>query len=369
MSNNNKKNKKAKKGNPELRAKVALGFKTLISNAAVVEGGRTFKWFIPLIFAIVAVILAVIPTFASNMSVQAGNSFLATTYGYEIGLLHFEQALDTQGVSLVIKDGVLVNEKKDWQDKMAYSASTKWYKYEAHDLYGEGNQTTLFEVFFNDTDRSDQDYLNYVVTNKNPYVTNADEYRTFDKEGNPLTTVSTSYLFLGKKIFYAASFKSTGVAGSAVQGLYDHHNGLDLKSLATRSINGDALTGDAATGRGLTQSILASYKTFFTDGYNSTKVGNTWKWTGIIVGVNVGTVVLMGLLIFLLTRGKRNPYRIFKFWECLKMSMLASVSPAIISIPLGFLMAQFAYFGFVIIFAFRVMWMSMRTLSPTSAAQ
>ncbi|MCR5491678.1 MAG: hypothetical protein K6F32_06090 [Bacilli bacterium] len=364
MSNNKKNQKKRKKPNLERRAKIFAGLRTLISNQAVVEGGRSFKWYFPVIMAFVAIILAVIPTFASNMSIQAGNSFFATTYGYEVGLLHFEQALDAGDVSLVIQDGALVNTTNNWQEKMG--GTKKWYQYKATDLYGNGEETVAFEVFYNDSDIADADFLTSITKNKNPYVTDTDEYRSNDANGNPLTTVTTPFLLLGKKMFYAASFKANGASATAVSGLYDHHNGLDLKTLYTKDINGNTLTGDAATGRGLTQSILASWKTFVTDGYNSTKVRNTWMWTGIIIGVNAGTVLLMGLLIFLLTRGKRNPFHIFTFWETMKMSMLASFSPAVIAIPVGFLMSQFAYFGFVIIFAFRVMWMSMRTLSPSA---
>lgn len=372
MSNNySKKNnqKQRKKMDPAKKAKILLGFKTLVSNGAVMEAGRTFKWWFPVVMALFAAILAVIPTFVSNINIQAGNSFLSTTYGYELGLLHFEQKLDAQEVSLVIEDGKLKNTTNNWNEKMSASDAENWYKVKATDLYGEGTTATIFEVFYNNTDRTDEAFLKAVQQNLNPYVTATDEFRSFDSLGNPLSAPIIPYLVLGKESFYAASFKATGAAAGAVMGLYDHHNGLDLRSLATKNINGDPLTGDALVGRGKTQAIIASWKEFINAGYQSTKIRNTWTWTGIIVAVNVGTIALMGLLIFLLTRGKRNPFRVITFWEAFKMSMLASFSPAVISIPLGFLMTQFAYFGFVIVLAFRIMWMSMRTLSPTTAQQ
>ncbi|MDD7715503.1 MAG: hypothetical protein PUJ84_06330, partial [Mollicutes bacterium] len=93
---------------------------------------------------------------------------------------------------------------------------------------------------------------------------------------------------------------------------------------------------------------------------------NTQSWTycGIMAAVYVGLEFLFGLVIFLMTRGKRNPFRIYTFWETQKMAYWASVSPAILSLIVGFLLPQFAMMGFIFLFGLRIMWMSMRSLRP-----
>ena len=75
----------------------------------------------------------------------------------------------------------------------------------------------------------------------------------------------------------------------------------------------------------------------------------------------------MGLMVFLLTRGKTNPFRIYTFWDCQKIAYWAVPAPSVISLALGFFMSNFALVSFALVVGLRVMWLSMRTLRPENA--
>ena len=353
--------KQKKKGNPELRAKVLRGLSTLIKNDAVVDVGRNWKWYLPVVMAILAIIIAVIPILTQNMSVQARNSFFGTSYGYETGLVHFQEEIDSKNVSLVISDKKLTNPGDSWTAQIKNENSEPWYTYKA-----TGSNEVIFEVFYNYAESiSDTDFLKRITENKNPFT---EAVRSLKDDGSAKPYI-TAFLFLGKESFYCSSRKLDGSQGSSVSGLYDHHDGFDLKSLAKNKISGEAIPAEKFGTREYLSILTASWTTFVNDGYASTKVKRAWSMTGIVAGIDAGGIIIMGLLLFLLTRGKRNPYRIFTFWQTQKMSYTASFTPAILGMILGFIMAQFASFSFLIVFAFRIMWMSMRTLSPSAGQQ
>ena len=80
--------------------------------------------------------------------------------------------------------------------------------------------------------------------------------------------------------------------------------------------------------------------------------------------INVGIVLIMGFMVWVLTRGKNNPYRIFNVWECYKIVAWAALTPAILTSGLGFLIKAFASTLFPLLLGVRVMWLSMKSLRP-----
>ena len=99
--------------------------------------------------------------------------------------------------------------------------------------------------------------------------------------------------------------------------------------------------------------------------YNSTKITNAWMNTGIFSAVFVGLALVLGLMVFLMTRGKNNPFRIYTFWESQKIAYWASFSPAVLSL-LAFIpaLSNYAILMYIFFYGMRVMWMSMRSLRP-----
>ena len=80
--------------------------------------------------------------------------------------------------------------------------------------------------------------------------------------------------------------------------------------------------------------------------------------------MNAVIVLIFGGTLFLMTRGKNNPNKHFKFVETLKLAFFASLAPAILTLVAGFIWTQYASFAFVALMSIRLMWLSMKTLRP-----
>ena len=74
----------------------------------------------------------------------------------------------------------------------------------------------------------------------------------------------------------------------------------------------------------------------------------------------------MGLMVFLLTRGKKNIFRVYTFGDCQKISAWSMVSPALLGMILGFFIQDYAMMFFIILLGVRVMWLSMKQLRPAN---
>ncbi|MEG2052748.1 MAG: hypothetical protein RRZ92_02150, partial [Bacilli bacterium] len=152
-----------------------------------------------------------------------------------------------------------------------------------------------------------------------------------------------SLLILGKDTYTIYKFPNNKTNYSATGG--DYLNLKDIKSLSEVKTYED-------------------WQKFVELGYMNTKNKNCLVQTSIMLGINAGIVLLMGLMFFILTRGKANPYRSYTFWECMKISFWSMLSPAILSLVFGFFLTQFATLIFVLIFGVRAMWLSMKQLKP-----
>ena len=95
-------------------------------------------------------------------------------------------------------------------------------------------------------------------------------------------------------------------------------------------------------------------------------IKSMWSNTGIYLGVYAGLILFLGLMVFLLTRGKNNINRTMNFWVCQKVAWWSSFTPGLLALPLGFLLASniLGQMTFIVLLSIRVMWLSMRQLRP-----
>ena len=109
-------------------------------------------------------------------------------------------------------------------------------------------------------------------------------------------------------------------------------------------------------------------------GYKEVKVRTVWFQTGIYAAIFSIIGLVMGLIIFISTRGKMNPNRDLKFGESLKIGAWLLPAPALITLVLGFVLpAQYfqQYFPmiFIMTLGMRSVWLTMRTLNPNMPQQ
>ena len=112
------------------------------------------------------------------------------------------------------------------------------------------------------------------------------------------------------------------------------------------------------------EAIYKNWKEYYNKSYLSQKTYNTWMTSLLFFGIYLALVFIMGLLVFLLTRGKNNMFNYLKFIDTQKIVWWACLSPALLAMILGFIFSNFAQMMFIILLGMRVMWISMKQLRP-----
>lgn len=357
MSKNKKKQKK--RISPETADRLKTGFGTLISNDAVIKASREWKGIIdilPIGLALASVVLAVLPTLVSRMNVQGSTAVFATPVaGYDQGLAQFENALiyDESGnerelVLTIGEDGTYHFAK---EDRIALTGGEeKWYT-----VTHASTKAPVFEVFFNTTSLSDWDFYSLLDKNKNPYT-----QAPRDTSADAKEEYRASYLAFGKGTIRFRKRSESGTLFAGLTGYYDRLAGTNFTELA-KQLKADNLQ---FTSKEYLKRVRDFYANVVTQSFETEKIKSAWSYTGIFAAIDLGLIVLFGIILFLMTRGKKNPFRVYTFWETQKMAYWASFAPAILSMAVGFWLVQYAFILFMFAYGMRMMWMSMRSLRP-----
>lgn len=398
---NKKKAKKVpkKKLSPEAKDKIKTGFATLINNEACVKASREWTgWWnlIPVGLAIASIVLAVTPTFVQRMSIKGGDTFLARpTNGLDASLATFTSDLVKSSTHIEIKDGKV--KVTNWE--ALTGGTNKWYQ-----VYNSETNIVQFEVFYNNTEYSDNTFINNVLACLNPYdltsrgkssfvrttanvpslhkLSDSEETlssETVSVEASSQVASSSSstsepdtawekyhinYLIFGKTKGRIGKFgQNTKATDTFVDLIYSGINGRDFYKLG-EELN-QQKTKDYNPEKFDDRADLANkqWKKVINDSYNDAKKASAWGWTGIMAGTYAGLILVFGFVLFLLTRGKKNPYRVYTLWDTQKIAYWSAVAPAILSL-LGFITASYSFFFFIVLYGLRIMWMTMKVFSP-----
>ena len=359
MSNKNKK-RKPSKAEQERRQKVlgelGLSLKTTINNDACIKCAREWTGFkghgVPIIVAIISVLLALIPSLVTRLNVNAGGTFLGQpNYSYDVGISEFTEKMHQNAVHVKIVDGELVVDG-DWNTVATHTEGTStmhWYQSKTTAFEEEA---VVFEAFLNNSPTlSDADFFANIAGDNDASKTPDGAWRS--------TKISWNYLALGKNGMAFVSYKSgTKTQYSYIYGKFDRLNGYDL-------IFTDYPAADV-TGYKFLEAMSSRWSWIINLSYETTKITATFQYVGILAGVYAGLLVLFGFLIWVMTRGKNNPLRVFTIWETQRMSYWAAFSPAVLSVAAGFMLqaSSLGMFAFIFLFGMRLMWMSMKALRP-----
>lgn len=349
---------------------------SLFSNQTCVDA-KNKKWYFAVPLALVSAVLAVIPIGSSQWK-QTGATILSSpTYSLENGLIAFQESLEDNNLSVKVNaiDGTLDVDETLWNQ--TYETTNKAFSY----IYTKNVTKLSVDTTTNEDGTTSTSIGNAITTTVNCcdltvyYYSDSVNFDALVSEtlsgsdvlGN--TTYSVNTLFLGKKKFVLCK-KPAGASSiqGKLTGYYDKYS-FDFKNLTKEDSHGNAYSvtrSQVTTGNKLKyiQDSLSAWQTFFSDAYDNQRIIVGWQTSGIWLGIYIGVIATMGFLIWLLTRGKNNPYRTFNLWETQKIAYWASLCPALLTLILGFMMPQFLQMYFIFLYGFRVMWMSMKTLRP-----
>ena len=336
-------------------------FKGIISNQACIDNGKEAPWWLAILFLLFGMIIPLIPNFVS-LNNAYGSSFLSSgTFGLDSNITKASVALKADGKSLNINDGLL-----SYSDT-AHNQAEQIYR-STDTRYGEYNFAMYYVTYKGD------DLSNFInkLTQTEYILESKDVYDAAAKEADPEGTVKRyipSFVVLTDNTMVVAVYKSrtTTRAGNTPGGLnwQSTANG-DLLVRLTEGLT-STTEADVSNNRADWEKCFNSWKGIINEAYLMQKETTKWNTTLIYLGIYGGLIFFLGLMLFLLTRGKTNPFSsTLNFWHTQKIAYFLSFTPAVLALILGFIFAGniFGQMGFIMLMSLRAMWASMRQLRP-----
>jgi hypothetical protein len=337
-----------------------LIFQSLFSNGPVMEA-KNQPWYVALILFFVSILFATYPTF-TQINNQEGSNFLSgNTYSIENALVLFSETLKEEDVRLVVTSRTegdttfdeLNNQGDAWGS--VFTATLPGHPTFPYFQYSVNNQVRL-RVFYQGE--------------------NSDE--TTGALANALLALPTgddtiaSFLLLGKEAVYmyvynpAALTANTASGESYVTAFSGTYNevpiGTNLGNFVVTDVDGNPITQSDLTL--YTRVVFNNWLNFFDQSFSFTKTQLLFVQTGLTFVVNSIMALLMSVVIFIMTRGKNNPNKHFRFSSTMKIGAWSLLSPAILTLVAGALFPEFAGTAFVLFVGLRLMWLSSRYLRP-----
>lgn len=371
-----KKLKKTKKPMSPKTKNIAINsFKGIISNQACIENGKEAPWWLAILFLLVSILIPLIPNFVSLNNAYGASFVSNATYGLDTGLARASIQLKKDGKTLNVENGLLSYSDTASEDPI-YS-------------YTDANTNRYtFLMYFSDYQGSElQNFVNKIVNQK--FILNKDadgktiagSTTIYNPELDPdkkEATYTPSFVILSPSTLVAATYKAdtTTRVANTFGGLdWNNTPNGDLLERITSAIkdeNGNVIDINTIDLEHLptqvTSQAFGVWKNIFNETFLNQKNTNKWNTTLIYLGVYTGLTFFLGLMLFLLTRSKTNPFRTLNFWVTQKIAYFLALTPAILALILGFVMAGniIGQMAFVLLLSLRVMWASMKQLRPVA---
>ena len=375
----------------ETKYKLKIGFASLIKNDACIESAKQIKGYVPIIIGLVAAFLPVIPLMVSTSKTYGSQFLSASTYNLDRYNTSVMMNVKEQGYEFKLFGEQLLRYKDGAVENMSLeNETTPIGQYVSKSNEGNPIKYQLFYSERVNAGTNDEKIKTLVssITDttylaETTFVKGSGDAEAYIKakqdalaEGETYTPVyyRPSFTILYKLGLYtyvnnestnkqAATFGGDWKNSSIEEGLIATI--LKTESTVTNLYEKDA-SGDYKIMRNseFVNEVQKNMNKVYDNAYLTTKHNSFLLYTFVFYGVYVVLIAFMGLMIFLLTRGKKNPMNYMSFWLSTKIAAWATMAPAILALILGFLLTNFATMFFIILFGVRIMWLSMRQLRP-----
>ena len=310
-------------------------FGSLVSNNRAISAAKTAPIWLTLIIFLLSVLLPVIPVtvFYAN---QKGSQFInANSFGLEktIPWLTFNMQKENKGLVL--------NDMKEFTFENADS-STPDYIY-----VNKNTEQEELRVFF--AGLKD-------IESQKAFIKEVAEYKVLLKEADEEAGTKATYYIPSFMVFFNNAFAlqvyapGTDVVmkGSSMSGDYKafkpNENILEdfitVKDIEKNKPTTDneikALLADGSYCKG----VFNNFKKFLDTTYTTAKNKGILFGTLIFAGVYLGMSLIMAFLIWVLTRGKNNPFNYMSFLTTFKIESWIALCPALIGLAFGFILGK-----------------------------
>jgi hypothetical protein len=365
------------------RTKENLGniFGGLFSNQRAINGAKHNPWWVAIIMFILAVVVAVLPITVNTFSAY-GSSFLAgRVNSWDTQITTASLDLYNDGYDFLVGSNHEIQLTKNNVAQTNYTDDTKpLFEYIDDSRKDESNNVIseiTFQLYYTDQKVSSPDKntptvndIFKAITNKKWEVGTTNEYVEPTEPSSESSEAAKvyyrpSFMLIFPEGYYAylavpRSLEAIGSTGGDWLGFEE--GTLLLKRVLTAE--GFNPATDTASNPDYTEAVFNNWKKIYDIGFLNTKNTSTLTSSLIFLGVYAGLSFFMGLMIFLLTRGKKNPFNYLSFWTCFKINAWASVSPGLLSLILGFMIPSYTMMFFIILHGVRTMWMTTKQFKP-----
>ncbi|HHT67510.1 MAG TPA: hypothetical protein GX010_04785 [Erysipelotrichaceae bacterium] len=337
------------------------GFGCLINNAAAIRGAKNGPLWLTIVMFVLSVFLPVVPIFTAQANTNG--SYFLNTYSYGL-----ERYITSIGLDLKNNRQAEFNISEDHLLSVTENGVAVNF-----DEYG-----TLKEyASYVNTVTNQYDFLVYLAkapTLSDKRLINSNISTVYYGLGSTDVSADTeniyrpSYMILYENGIYVAIYENNGTKGVVSSYVGDFKTTkasstfltdmMTVKDKESHNVAADILDDDYTAG------VLKNFKRILDVSYETEKVHGMWISSGIYCAVFFGLGLVMGFLMWLLTRGKNNPNNYFSLWLCLKIAARLALAPALITLVVGFFLANQTPIIFIMTFGIRVMWISMKELRP-----
>ena len=351
------------------------GFGCLVNNSAALRGAKNGPLWLTIVMFFLSILLPVLPLFISAAN-TTGSAFISSkSYGLERYVTRV--AIDLKGDEYTFN----LNEKHEMEIKRSGSTIT-YSDYVSQSPLDENKVADATPLAsYIDTVTGQYDLRLYVsnqsgsskfAKNLNEFVANkaykAETIEEKNAETDPDNTLyyHSSYIIVFKDTIYVVVYYGDKAVAGSMGG-----NFTSLKTdkeyltalLDVKDKEGNVVVPSLANSE-YCDGVLKNFKKFLNKTYDSIKWRNTFATSGIYLAIFAGLSLFMGLLMWVMTRGKNNPNNYFSIWLCLKVEARLGLAPGLITFILGLFLTQYASMIFILTMGLRVMWISMKELRP-----
>ncbi len=340
------------------------GFGVLVNNAAAIRGAKNGPLWLTIVFFVLSLFLPVLPIFIAQINVNGSTFLNRYTYGLERTITAMAIDLkDNRNVEFDLGVDHILTIKEDG-NAIAYSA------------YGSDKPFATYE----NKVTKQYDFMLYVsdvmTAAEKKIVNTAIAAKTYKLETKEVSTekegiYTPSYMVVFPDSFYMVLYgnKTTKILTSSYTGDFKTMNATTtgLKELLTVTDKEGNAVAQNILNDDYTNGVLKNFKKVLDKSYETSKVVSVWGTSGIYLAIFFGLSVVMGFLMWILTRGKNNPNNYFTPWLTQKIEARLALSPAIITLIAGFFLTNQAPLIFILTLGLRVMWISMKELRPQQA--
>lgn len=348
----------------------------LFSNKVIIDESKNKKIYLTFLILVLSILISIVPIFTQIINSSGGSIIESNSLQFDYSLERLTKEyftgddtkldfkINDEGI-LEIADGKAISDLENKKSVTLDDESTLYYL----EIKQEEEITLLVSYVTYNKETEAANYKN--ISAKASDVANhlAAAYDTGAEldSSNYATSTMYSTFILFEDQFVVSLYKngsttkyktgddgkltvsSTSSASSTLSGIY--------KSIGSAKYKNFNQFYDSSSNPSV---IIERWKGFFTEAYKDIKTQTLLINTSIYAGLNLVIILLMSLTIFIMCRFKSSACGKQPYGYCFKMVTFASISPALITLILGFMISSLQSICFLMCVGLRSIFLSTR---------